>query len=171
MSSTKTYQNLLIYHWHQNPQIICPLRSGPCLCPFCTEENPDSSWQACVTVSRTTIYSQIPWAPVSWGKAELGESRAGKQGGQMNQEATTQTTFQISQSHLVAIPGDEQCRDTQEALDNWTQSPSCLKWGHKLLWRIKQYLSVSNIKMNTLSSRRLQISKSKKPAMPVHNFL
>lgn len=60
--------------------------------------SPDSSEQSCATVSSTAIHSQTPSA-----RASQGETRAGKRGGQMNQEATARTTLWIpqSQSHLT----------------------------------------------------------------------
>lgn len=128
-------------------------------------KSPDSSEQSYATGSSTAIHTPS-------ARASRGGKRAGKRGGQMNQEATARTTFRAPQSHLTAIPGDRQCWDTQAALDNWTQSPSCHKWGHGSLPHIKQVICLWAIERRALSPQgTYKWAHLKKPAMTVHNFL
>ena len=93
-SSTKTHQSLP-YPTHQTHKWSVPWGQGHVWAPSVLK-SPDSGEQSCATGSSAAIHSQTPSA-----RASRGETRAGKRGWQMNQEATARTTFRIPQSHLT----------------------------------------------------------------------
>lgn len=163
MSSTKTHQSLL-YATHHTHKLSVQWGQGHICAPSVLKE---SRLKRAVLCYRKQYCNSHPFSP-----CEPGGKRAGKRWGQMNQKATARTTFRAPQSHLTAIPGDRQCWDTQAALDNWTQSPSCRKWGHGSLPHIKQVICLWAIERRALSPQgAYKWAHLKKPAMTVHNFL